>query len=55
MNVACPECEAGVELDSETVIGEVLTCGECAVELEVTSLDPVTVVLAPPEEEDWGE
>jgi len=31
------------------------TCPECGVDLEVTGLDPATLVLAPMEEEDWGE
>ena len=55
MNATCPECDADVPFERETVLGEVLSCADCAAEVEVTSLDPPAVVLAPPEEEDWGE
>jgi alpha-aminoadipate carrier protein LysW len=51
----CPECAAPIELAPDTIQGEILQCPECGVELEVMSLDPVTVELAPEVEEDWGE
>ncbi|NPV87390.1 MAG: lysine biosynthesis protein LysW [Anaerolineae bacterium] len=50
----CPECEAALQL-SGVVVGEIVVCPDCGVDLEVTSLDPLTVELAPMEEEDWGE
>jgi alpha-aminoadipate carrier protein LysW len=53
--IECPECGAAIELDEDCVTGEILECPDCAVELEVTSLDPLTVELAPEEDEDWGE
>lgn len=53
--VNCPECAAEVELDSDVMLGEIIECPDCAAELEVTSLEPVTVELAPEVEEDWGE
>lgn len=50
----CPEC--GAELDLSSVVqGEIIQCEDCGAELEVVSLDPVTLELAPEEEEDWGE
>lgn len=54
MNCSCPECEA---LWSAGTLekGEILSCPECGVELEVTSLDPLALALAPEEQEDWGE
>jgi alpha-aminoadipate carrier protein LysW len=36
----CPECDAVIEEDIEEV-GEIITCPECGVELEVISLDPL--------------
>ena len=51
----CPECAAEIVLDAETEENEVIVCPDCGVDLEVISLDPVTVDLAPMEEEDWGE
>ena len=53
--VLCPECEAEVTLDSGTVVGEIIVCPDCGVDLEVMSLEPLVVDLAPMEEEDWGE
>lgn len=55
MNVTCIECEAELTLTEEAMVGEVLECPDCGVELEVTSLEPLTVELAPELEEDWGE
>ena len=53
-NVECPECGAEIELE-DFVQNEIVVCPDCGVELEIVSLDPVTVELAPMEEEDWGE
>jgi alpha-aminoadipate carrier protein LysW len=36
----CPACGAGVALPEGAVLGEVLACDHCGVELEVISLDP---------------
>lgn len=53
--VECPVCGAEIELDEDTVEGELITCPECGTELEVTGVDPFSVEEAPQEEEDWGE
>jgi alpha-aminoadipate carrier protein LysW len=50
----CPECFASVELDG-VMRNEVVQCRECGTDLEVTDLEPLTLELAPEEEEDWGE
>ena len=50
----CPECAAEIELD-DVIEGEIVDCPECGVELEVVSLEPLTLDVAPDEEEDWGE
>jgi alpha-aminoadipate carrier protein LysW len=42
-------------LDEGTEVNEIIVCPDCGVDLEVTSLDPATVEMAPMEEEDWGE
>jgi len=47
----CPECEAVIEDEFEE-IGEVISCPECGVELEVISIDPVEFDLAPVDDED---
>ena len=51
----CPECAAEVSLADDVMEGEIVQCADCGVELEVVSLDPPTLELAPEEEEDWGE
>ena len=55
MSAVCPECDAEVETASDTEAGEIVTCSDCGVDLEVTSVSPLAVAVAPPEEEDWGE
>ena len=50
----CPECEAAVSLQG-LIVGEILYCPDCGVELEVTNLDQPAVSLAPQVQEDWGE
>ena len=52
--VNCPECDAPIELEG-VVQGEIVVCPDCGVDLEVTGLEPLTLELAPMEEEDWGE
>lgn len=51
----CPECAADVVLPDDVLEGEIVVCPECGVELEVVSVDPAELDLAPEEEEDWGE
>jgi len=50
-----PECIADIALEAGTVTGEIVVCPDCGVDLEVLSLEPPQVDLAPMEEEDWGE
>ncbi len=53
--IECVECGATIQIAADVMLGEVLECMECSAELEIISLDPVTVELAPEVEEDWGE
>jgi alpha-aminoadipate/glutamate carrier protein LysW len=53
--VECPECSADVSLEASVEAGEIVVCPDCGVDLEVTSLAPLAIELAPMEEEDWGE
>lgn len=53
--VTCPECSADISLPAGTVQGEILVCPDCGVDLEVVSINPPAVDLAPMEDEDWGE
>lgn len=47
----CPECEAVIDEEFEDV-GEIFSCPECGVELEVISIDPVEFDLAPIDDEE---
>ena len=51
----CPECDAKVELENSVVVCEVVVGPECAAELEVITVDPPELAVAPQVEEDWGE
>ena len=53
--VECVECGAMVELAADAMQGEIIPCPDCGTELEIISLDPPQVDLAPMEMEDWGE
>jgi alpha-aminoadipate/glutamate carrier protein LysW len=50
----CPECEAVIDEEFED-IGEILSCPECGVELEVISLDPIEFDLAPIDDDEDGD
>jgi alpha-aminoadipate carrier protein LysW len=54
-SAACPECGADVEVDNGVLANEIVPCGDCGAELEVVSLKPLKLELAPEVEEDWGE
>jgi alpha-aminoadipate/glutamate carrier protein LysW len=55
MDVNCIECGANIKIDAQLLPGEIITCSECKVELEVLNVNPVQLMLAPEIEEDWGE
>lgn len=52
---SCPECDAPVQVGDGIRLSEIVECPECRSELEVVTVDPVLLVLAPEIEEDWGE
>jgi alpha-aminoadipate carrier protein LysW len=54
MSATCPECEASITLNSP-LRGEIVQCPDCGADLEVVSVEPITLELAPMEQEDWGE
>jgi alpha-aminoadipate carrier protein LysW len=52
----CPECEADIEMDEYDIDkGEIISCPECGIELEVLGLAPLELELAPQDEEEWQE
>jgi alpha-aminoadipate carrier protein LysW len=52
--IECPEC-AGAVPATASLPGEILDCPDCGAELELRSVNPPVVALAPQAEEDWGE
>jgi alpha-aminoadipate/glutamate carrier protein LysW len=50
----CTECAARIPA-TPTLAGEILDCPDCGAELEVRSVQPLVLALAPEVEEDWGE
>lgn len=52
---SCPECDSSVTFERAPLAGQVVRCATCSGELEVTSVSPLTLELAPEVEEDWGE
>ncbi|HVQ30821.1 MAG TPA: lysine biosynthesis protein LysW [Vicinamibacteria bacterium] len=52
----CPECDADIEIDEYDVDkGEIISCPECGVELEVVGLSPLELDRAAPSDDDWEE
>ncbi len=50
----CPECFGEIEL-TDVMQNEIVQCPDCGADLEVVSLAPITLEVAPEEQEDWGE
>ncbi len=50
----CPECGRAIG-KANLIEGEIFPCPDCGLELEVTSIEPFQVDIAPREAEDWGE
>jgi alpha-aminoadipate carrier protein LysW len=49
----CPECDAEIEVDEFDVDkGDQLSCPECGSNLEVTSVSPIELDLAPDDEDE---
>ncbi|NLE04772.1 MAG: lysine biosynthesis protein LysW [Crenarchaeota archaeon] len=57
MKAKCPDCEAELDIPSDTAEGEILSCPGCGLELEVKHVNNGSVDLEQftHEGEDWGE
>ena len=57
MNTKCLECDAGIEVPSDAIAGEIVSCRDCGTEYEVAQMSAGSVALKHAEgvEEDWGE
>ena len=55
-NQKCPDCEAMVAIPEDAVQGEILSCPDCGLDLEVTKIgEGQTIKALVVEKEDWGE
>jgi alpha-aminoadipate carrier protein LysW len=46
----CPECGEEVRVLEDMVAGELIECNNCGLELEIISLDPLTLEIFEEEE-----
>ena len=55
--VKCPDCDADLIVSEDTEKGEIVSCPECGLELEVKQIDGAKLTLEELviEGEDWGE
>ncbi len=53
----CPDCEAFIEVSNDALVGEIVSCPDCGLELEITEVNGGQVQLKELtlEKEDWGE
>lgn len=53
----CPECDAELGIPDDVLLGEILSCSDCGLELEVKQIegDHVELQELVIEGEDWGE
>ncbi|CAN3984615.1 lysine biosynthesis protein LysW [Kitasatospora purpeofusca] len=55
MEALCVSCDGPLKIPGDSYQGEIVSCPGCATELEIQSVDPLELALAPEPEEDWGE
>jgi len=53
----CPACYFEFTLDEGTIVGEVIPCPDCGVDLEIVAIEneEASAEVAEMAEEDWGE
>lgn len=52
----CPDCEAAILVPDDAVEGEIVTCPDCGLDLEVhTTGQSLSIKPLVAEKEDWGE
>jgi len=57
MKVKCLECNCEFDVPDDVIVGEIVTCPDCGLELEVTKIEAglIEIKSAKVEGEDWGE
>ncbi len=51
----CIICDGVIVLSKGTEKSEIIECSECGSELEIISINPIKLDVAPKPGEDWGE
>lgn len=53
----CPDCEAEISVPDDATVGEIVSCPDCGLDLEVKQIngDKVDLKEISIEGEDWGE
>lgn len=53
----CPDCEASIAVADDAMLGEILSCPDCGLDLEIRTVESQKVELQKLaiEKEDWGE
>ena len=54
---SCPDCLAEIEIPEDVMVGEIIECTDCGLELEVEKVEAnqVEIQRLSIEKEDWGE
>jgi alpha-aminoadipate carrier protein LysW len=57
VDTKCGECDAGISVPADAIVGEIVSCKDCGTQYEVAHVKDGTVMLkqADAVEEDWGE
>jgi len=57
LKVACPDCLAEIDVPDDVMVGEIVSCPDCGLDLEVKKVEGQTVELQKLaiEKEDWGQ
>jgi alpha-aminoadipate/glutamate carrier protein LysW len=57
LKAECTECGAAIPVPDDVIVGEIVSCKECAAEYEVAEISNGAALLKAAEKvgEDWGE
>ncbi|MDQ1278954.1 MAG: alpha-aminoadipate/glutamate carrier protein LysW [Thermoproteota archaeon] len=57
VKVVCPDCAAEFDIPDDVMVGEIVSCPDCGLDLEVENVEGSTVEIQKIaiEKEDWGE
>ena len=57
VEIVCPDCSAEFEIPEDVIVGEIISCPDCGLDLKVAKLGKgkVEIERVSIEKEDWGE